>query len=196
MAVLDWISADSGLLIDGARVRLRPPRMGDFAEWMALRQASRQFLQPWEPTWPADDLTRTAFRRRLSLYQRDQDLGQGYAFFVFRKPDHVLVGGITLRNILRGVAQSGALGYWAGEAYARQGHTLSAVHEVSRFAFHRLGLHRLEAACCPENVASRRLLLKAGFEMEGRARGYLKINGEWRDHLLFGLVRDEPGVRA
>jgi ribosomal-protein-alanine N-acetyltransferase len=196
MAVLDWISADSGLLIDGARVRLRPPRMSDFPEWMALRQASREFLQPWEPTWPADDLTRTAFRRRLSLYQRDQDLGQGYAFFVFRKPDHALVGGITLRNILRGVAQSGALGYWAGEAYARQGHTLAAVHEISRFAFGRLGLHRLEAACCPENLASRRLLLKAGFEMEGRARGYLKINGEWRDHLLFGLVRDEPGART
>jgi ribosomal-protein-alanine N-acetyltransferase len=196
MAVLDWIAADSGLILDGARIRLRPPRMSDYGEWMALRQASRNFLQPWEPTWPTDDLTRTAFRRRLSLYQRDQDLGQGYAFFVFRQPDHVLVGGITLRNILRGVAQSGALGYWAGEQHARQGYTLAAVQEMSRFAFGRLGLHRLEAACCPENAASRRLLLKAGFEMEGRARGYLKINGEWRDHLLFGQVREEPGVRV
>jgi ribosomal-protein-alanine N-acetyltransferase len=191
MAVLDWISADSGFTLDGERIRLRPPRMADYGEWAALRQASRSFLQPWEPTWPTDDLTRTAFRQRLSLYQRDQDLGHGYAFFVFRKPDNALVGGITLRNILRGVAQTGAIGYWAGEPYARQGHTLAAVQEMTHFAFGRVGLHRLEAACCPENAGSRRLLLKAGFELEGRARSYLKINGEWRDHLLFGRVREE-----
>jgi len=188
MAVLDWITPDSGLALDGEGVRLRPPRMGDFPEWAELRQASRTFLQPWEPTWPTDDLTRAAFRRRLSLYQRDQDLGQGYAFLVFRKPDYAMVGGITLRNIIRGVAQTGAVGYWAGQPHVRCGYTLAAVKSVSRFAFGRLGLHRLEAACCPENVASHRLLLKAGFEAEGRARSYLKINGEWRDHLLFGLV--------
>ena len=62
---------------------------------------------------------------------------------------------------------------------------------MTRFAFGRLGLHRLEAACCPDNDASRRLLLKAGFELEGRARDYLKIDGRWRDHLLFGLVHGD-----
>ena len=189
MAVLDWMSAEGAYAAEGERVGLRSPRMGDYAAWAALRTASRDFLPPWEPTWPEDDLTRAAFRRRLALYQRDQDLGQGHAFFVFRRSDHLLVGGITLRNILRGVAQTGTLGYWVGEHHARQGYTLEAVQAVARFAFGRLSLHRLEAACCPENDASRRLLLKAGFELEGRARGYLKINGRWRDHLLFGLVR-------
>lgn len=190
MALLDWMSPDSGLTLDGDKVRLRPPRMGDFQEWAELRRVSRNFLQPWEPTWPSDDLTRAAFRRRIALYQRDQDLGQGYAFFVYRKPDLSLVGGVTLRNVLRGVAQSGAIGYWVGQPYARRGYTLAAVNEIIGFAFTRLGLHRLEAACCPENEASRRLLLQAGFELEGRARAYLKINGAWRDHLLFGLVRE------
>jgi [ribosomal protein S5]-alanine N-acetyltransferase len=193
MAVLDWISADGGLTLDSRTVRLRPPRMADYPEWAALRHESREFLQPWEPTWPTDDLTRTAFRRRLSLYQRDQDLGQGYAFFVFERTGGDLVGGITLRNILRGVAQTAQLGYWVGARHARRGHTLAAVHEATRFAFGRLGLHRVEAACCPENVASRRLLLKANFELEGQARGYLKIDGRWRDHLLFGLVHEDRG---
>jgi ribosomal-protein-alanine N-acetyltransferase len=188
MAVLDWISPESAFAIDGERVRLRPPRMGDFAAWLELRRASRAFLQPWEPTWPSDDLTRAAFRRRLSIYSRDFDLGQGYAFFVFRKHDDRLVGGINLRDVRRGVSQSGALGYWVGAPYARQGHTLDAVCTVAGFAFHRLGLHRLEAACLPENVASHRLLLAAGFEEEGRAKAYLKIDGRWCDHLLFGLV--------
>ena len=191
MAVLDWISPDSAFVLEGERVRLRPPRGADFLEWSELRRASRAFLQPWEPTWPADDLTRAAFRRRLSIYARDLDLGQGYAFFVFRKSDDVLVGGINLRDVRRGVAQSGALGYWIGAPHARQGHTLDAVRTVAAFAFQRLGLHRLEAACLPENQASHRLLLKAGFEAEGRARAYLKINGRWADHLLFGLVNEK-----
>ena len=65
---------------------------------------------------------------------------------------------------------------------------LAATRAMCGFALGRLGLHRLEAACIPENDASRRLLLKAGFELEGRAQAYLKINGDWRDHLLFGLV--------
>ena len=191
MAVLDWISSEAGAVVETGQIRLRAPRMADYAEWAQLREASRAFLQPWEPTWPSDDLTRTAFRRRLALYQRDQDLGVGYAFFVFAKADGALVGGITLRNILRGVAQTGTIGYWIGEPHARRGYTLEAVNALCRHAFGRLDLHRLEAACCPENLASRRLLLKAGFELEGRARGYLKIDGQWRDHILFGLVGSE-----
>ncbi len=194
MAVLDWISPDSSPTVEGDFVRLRAPRMSDYREWVDLRAASRDFLQPWEPTWPADDLTRPAFRRRLSLYARDRDLGQGHAFFILRKPDDVIVGGINLRNIMRGVAQSGAIGYWAGEPHARQCYTLAALKTLTRFAFLTLGLHRLEAACCTDNEASRRLLMKAGFGYEGVARSYLKINGMWRDHLLFGLVTEEPGA--
>src|SRR5689334_10001510 len=124
MAVLDWITPDNGAFtLDGERVRLRPPRSADFAEWSELRRVSRAFLQPWEPTWPPDDLTRAAFRRRLSIYARDLDLGQGYAFFVFRKSDDRLVGGVNLRDVRRGVAQNGALGYWIGQQHARRGYT-------------------------------------------------------------------------
>jgi ribosomal-protein-alanine N-acetyltransferase len=190
MAVLDWITPDAGLSLEGEQVRLRPPRATDHKAWAELRDQSREFLQPWEPTWPADDLSKAAFRRRLSIYGRDQDLGQGYAFFVFRRVDDRLVGGINLRDIRRGVAQTASLGYWIGRPHARCGHTLDAVRTVTRFAFATLGLHRLEAACLPENDASRLLLLRAGFEVEGRAKAFLKINGAWRDHILFGLVRE------
>jgi ribosomal-protein-alanine N-acetyltransferase len=190
VALLDWIASDTGLRIEGERVFLRPPRAADYDAWSDLRRRSRAFLQPWEPTWPADDLSRAAFRRRLTSYQRDMDLGVGYAFLVFRRDDKQLVGGITLSNIRRGVAQMGTVGYWAGEAHARRGHTLDAVRALAAFSFTRLGLHRLEAACLPENEPSRRLLLHAGYELEGRASAYLKINGDWRDHLLFGRVAD------
>ncbi len=86
----------------------------------------------------------------------------------------------------------GTVGYWVGEPHARKGYTLAAAKSLSDFAFGRVGLHRLEAACLPENAASRSLLLRAGYEIEGKASAYLKINGDWRDHLLFGLVADAP----
>ncbi len=188
MALLDWIAPESGLRLEGEGVVLRPPRAGDYADWREVRAASRPFLQPWEPTWPSDDLSRAAYRRLLSAYARDREAGAAHPFFVFRAADEALSGGITLSNIRRGVAQMGSVGYWCGRPYARQGLTLSALRTLTDFAFHTLGLHRLEAACIPENGPSRSLLAKAGFVEEGRAQAYLKINGNWRDHVLFGLV--------
>lgn len=188
MALLDWIAPESGLRVEGEGVELRPPRAADYAEWRELRAVSRAFLQPWEPTWPADDLSRAAYRRRLIAYARDRDAGAAYPFFVFRASDGALTGGITLSNVRRGVAQMGSVGYWCGRPYARHGYTLAAVKAMSEFAFRTLGLHRLEAACIPENAPSRALLSKAGFAEEGFARAYLKINGAWRDHVLFGLT--------
>lgn len=193
MALLDWIVPESGLRVEGEGVLLRPPRASDFTEWRELRARSRAFLQPWEPTWPTDDLSRAAFRRRLVAYARDRDAGLAYPLFVFRAADQALTGGITLSSVRRGVAQMGSVGYWCGRPFARQGLTLAAVRALSEFAFRTLALHRLEAACIPDNGPSRRLLTKAGFAEEGFAQGYLKINGEWRDHVLFGLLSPYGG---
>lgn len=188
MAVLDWMGGERHFTLAGPSVRLRPPRMTDHAEWSELRLRSRDYLQPWEPVWPADDLTRTAFRRRLSAYARDMTADVAYPFFVFRADDEALVGGVTLSNIRRGVAQIAQLGYWCGQPFAGKGLTTSAVRAVTSFAFEKLGLHRVEAACIPDNDPSRKLLLRVGFQPEGMARAYLKINGDWRDHLLFGML--------
>src|SRR5215469_11764673 len=107
--------------IEGEGMSLRQPQMSDHSEWASLRERSRSFLEPWEPIWPADDLTRSAFRRRLKRYAEDQRTDQAYSFFIFRREDEELVGGLTLANVRRGVAQAGSIGYWIGESYARQG---------------------------------------------------------------------------
>ena len=115
----------------------------------------------------------------------------GYAFFIFRRSDDVLLGGITLSNVRRGVAQVGSLGYWMGEPFVRRGYMSDAVAAIGQFAFHDLTLHRVEAACLPCNEASQKVLLRNGFVQEGLARKYLKINGVWQDHLLFALLADD-----
>src|SRR5260370_5884423 len=101
-------------IIEADEVVWRTRQMTDFEEWAALREASRAFLTPWEPTWPVDDLTRAAFRRRIKRYAEDLRTDTGYAFVIARCSDGALVGGLTLANIRRGVAQAGSLGYWSG----------------------------------------------------------------------------------
>jgi ribosomal-protein-alanine N-acetyltransferase len=191
MALADWFSLKSPLHLEGDGVRLRPFRAADYREWAELRLRSRDFLQPWEPLWPADDLTYGGFKRRMAAYQREVDLSVGYPFLIFRESDGAMVGGVSLSNVRRGVAMMGTVGYWCGADFARSGYTLSGVRAVADFAFRRLDLHRIEAACVPENEPSRRLLLKAGFKQEGLASAYLKINGVWRDHLTFGLLAND-----
>jgi ribosomal-protein-alanine N-acetyltransferase len=176
--------------IEGDGVMLRTPQMDDFEEWAALRETSRDFLTPWEPTWPVDDLTRGAYRRRIKRYAEDLRSDQGYAFLIARNSDGALVGGLTLANIRRGVAQAGSLGYWTGLPFVRQGYMAAAVRAVIPFAFASLRLHRLEAACIPSNSGSIKLLEKTGFVREGYAREYLCINGIWQDHLLYAHVSD------
>jgi ribosomal-protein-alanine N-acetyltransferase len=177
--------------IAGDGIVLRTPQMNDHADWAALRESSRDFLTPWEPTWPADDLTRSAFRRRLKRYSEDIRADQSYALFVFRRQDSALVVGLTLANIRRGVAQAASVGYWMGQPFVRRGYMTGALKAVLPFAFGTLRLHRVEAACIPTNDASIRLLQKCGFAREGYAREYLCINGIWQDHLLYARLRHD-----
>ncbi|VFU07432.1 30S ribosomal protein S5 alanine N-acetyltransferase [Methylocella tundrae] len=176
--------------VRGDGVYLRPPEMRDFEAWSSLREHSRDFLTPWEPTWPGDDLTRAAFRRRVRRHQQEIESNEAYPFLVFRDDD-VLLGGLTLGQIKRGVVQAATLGYWIGEIFANQGFMTRAARAAVAFSFGSLRLHRVEASCLPHNAASMRLLERVGFKREGYARAYLRINGVWEDHLLFGMLESD-----
>lgn len=178
--------------VPGRRVSLRFPRLVDHVEWAALRTRSREFLAPWEPIWPADDLDRSAFKRRIERYETEYREGVAYPFYVCARETGEILGGITLGQVRRGVTQSGTIGYWMGAPHAGLGHMTEAVGLLASWTFATLGLHRIEAACLPENVPSIRLLEKVGFSLEGHARSYLCIAGQWRDHLLWGLVAGDP----
>ncbi len=174
-------------LADGA-VSLKLPRHADYRQWHHLRMESRRFLEPWEPVWRSDELTEAAFRRRVQRNAEEFSAGQAVPLFLFRRSDQALLGGITIGYIRRGAAQSCMIGYWMGEKYAGQGHMFAALRLVIPYIFSGLQLHRIEAACIPDNERSIRLLEKAGFRREGYLRDYLKINGAWRDHVLYARL--------
>lgn len=185
-------SFDPPPVLHGALTYLRNPVMDDYQAWASLRLKSRDFLTPWEPSWPADDLARSAFRVRIKRYARDIADDTAYPYFIFNRMNHELIGAITISNVRRGVAQMASIGYWIGEPFARQGFMTDAVHSALIYAFDQLRLHRVEAACLPDNHPSHGLLLKCGFTREGYARRYLQIDGTWQDHLLFARLGSDP----
>jgi len=182
---------DRQVFLSADRLHLRLPQLHDYEEWAALRRQSEDFLQPWEPVWGKQELTQRGFKKRVKYYQRGMKEGSAYALFLYDRQGDRLLGGVTLSNIRYGVIGSCALGYWIGAPFVRQGFMTEAVGAVSPFAFDRLRLHRLEAACLTSNKASIALLRKCGFRREGVARKYLRINGEWRDHLLFAMLEED-----
>ena len=179
------------LQIETERLTLREPRMGDYTDWSDLRDLSADFLTPWEPKWTEAHLTKKDFANRVDWAHRSLSEGSAVPLFLIRRDDQTLVGSITMDNIIRGPSQSGSLGYWTGKPYCRRGYMREALDALVHYAFERMDLSRVEAACLPGNNASRRLLEKCGFKYEGVAQSYLQINGRWRNHVLYASLRPD-----
>ena len=185
-----WKRAHS-FSIKAKRIELRLPKRSDYVSWARLRHASREFHRPWVPTSFTHDVSRARFRKWVSGAQRSFCEGTELNLLVFRNSDRAVLGSLACKNIRRGTVQCGTLSFWVGREFARLGYMTEAVTAFTNHAFTKLDLGRLEAACLPENRASRGLLEKTGFREEGRAEAYLQIAGAWRDHVLFSNVRED-----
>ncbi|MBJ26151.1 MAG: 30S ribosomal protein S5 alanine N-acetyltransferase [Rhodospirillaceae bacterium] len=175
----------------GKNVFLRHPKSKDWEEWAKLRSESRSFLQPWEPTWTVDALTRRKFHKRIQRQRRELGSQQSYPFFIFHKADGYLLGGITIANIQRGVSKSATIGYWMGEKYSRKGYMSDGLNIILMHSFSELKIHRLQAFCMPNNISSKKLLENTGFRIEGKIRKYLYINSCWEDHLFYNILSED-----
>ncbi|RKQ69265.1 ribosomal-protein-alanine N-acetyltransferase [Litorimonas taeanensis] len=175
----------------GGALTLRHPRWADYESWSHLRRDNKEWLAPWEPGWSDSHITRITYRTHLSRYKKFVQTGKAYPFHVFYGVDETLIGACNLSHIERGSAQSARLGYWIGEKFARNGFARSSVEAVTRFGFETLGLHRIEAAVQPENLASISVLESQNFTREGISRGYLKIDKVWRDHVIFAKLSSD-----
>jgi len=162
---------------------IRLLRAEDAEEIAALYVANCEFLAPFEPDRPEEFFT-PAFQR-----QRIDSAGEDHWRWGIVDGDQ-LAGMIVLADVLRGALQLGNVGYWVDRRHNGRGLATAAVADVIAFAFDEGGLHRLEAGTLVDNHASQRVLEKNGFERFGLARKLLKINGEWRDHVLFERIAD------
>jgi ribosomal-protein-alanine N-acetyltransferase len=178
------------------RLELRLPKKADYIPWVTTRRAGVDFLQKWEPIRGRDYEARSSFYGRMHWARRAARNKASFAFMIIRRQDARLMGALTLDNVRFGPARAGTVGYWIGPEFARQGYMSEALELVVDFAFGALDISRIEAACLPENEASRGVLEKVGFKYEGVAQSYLQIAGRWRTHVLYARLRDDRRGRA
>lgn len=178
------------------RLELRLPRKSDYTPWLTTRREGVSFLQKWEPIRGRDYERKNAFYSRISWAHRAARQKSAFPFMIIRRADDRLLGAITLDNLRYGPAKTGTVGYWIGPDFARQGFMSEAVQQVVDFAFGPLDISRIEAACLPENKASRGVLEKVGFKYEGVAQSYLQIAGRWRTHVLYAQLRADRRGQA
>ena len=173
----------------GKEVVLKKPMKEDWKEWAELRQRSRKFLQPWEPKWPNNFLTKESFANFISMVDSSLKKRISYNFFIFNKKSKCLMGGISLTNYKSVGYKSITIGYWMGEEYAGKGYMKDSLKVICNYCFVDLDVNRIEAACLPKNLTSKKVLLNVGFEIEGYAKKYLDINGKLEDHLLLAKIK-------
>lgn len=176
-------------VIVGERLFLRYPSAADEREYLALRRASADFLKSWDPAPPPgiDPFGSEIF----AAYLRERCSKERRRLLLCRLDDGLILGGININEIVRGIFQSAYLGYWIGKPHARLGYMTEALRLLVQVAFEELGLHRLEANIRPENRASLSLVRRAGFRREGYSARYLRIDGSWRDHERWAITAEE-----
>ena len=162
----------------------------DADELLNLRLRNRTEHQPFEPLRDNDYFTLESQRQLISQRISDAQQDSAYMFGIYLL-DGQLIGQITISNVVRGVGQFADIGYFIDHEMQGKGYTSAAVQLILGYAFRSLALHRVQAAILPHNDGSRRVLEKNGFQAEGLARRFIKINGEWQDHRTYAILAEE-----
>ncbi|WP_328767594.1 GNAT family N-acetyltransferase [Streptomyces sp. NBC_00286] len=170
-------------LAEGTHVGIRHYRYDDAVEFTSRARESKALHHPWlfPPTGTA---AYTAYAKRLL----EDPTKTG--FLVCETDGGGISGFININNIVEGAFLNGALGYGAFAHAAGRGLMTEGLDLVVRYAFGRLGLHRLEINVQPDNAASIALARRCGFRLEGFSPDFLFIDGDWRDHERWALTAD------
>lgn len=182
-----------GFELRGPRVLLRPLRAEDWEQWSEVRIRSGEWLTKWEPAplagYPDVARDRKAFLARVSMRDREWQLGNGAGFGIFVNDS--FAGELNISNIQRGPFQNADVGYWIDAFHAGQGYMPESLVVLFRFAFEDFGLHRLQISIIPRNGPSNRVAEKLGLRNEGVALRYLEINGNWEDHVRYAITAED-----
>jgi [ribosomal protein S5]-alanine N-acetyltransferase len=178
------------VVLESRGVVLRPITQRDREVWRRVRAVNLAWLGRWDATAPSRSQAQPrSFASMVRAMRREARAGRQLPFVV--EYDGHFVGQLTISNIIRGSAQYASVGYWIDEAYAGRGIITRAVAMAIDHCFVSVGLHRIEVAIRPENVSSLRVVEKLGIKEIGYAPRYLHIDGDWRDHKLFAITKEE-----
>ncbi|WEN16609.1 GNAT family N-acetyltransferase [Rhodanobacter sp. AS-Z3] len=180
------MNAPAVLLTERTRIRL--PVASDAAKLLRFRVENRAHLAPWEPLREESHYTLETCLKAIADGQEAVRLDRGYAFVVLSPDEARLLASFTLSHVMRGPFQACLLGYGVAADQQGQGLMREALEAGLAWAFGELGLHRVMANYLPRNERSARLLERLGFEREGWARAYLRIAGQWQDHVLTAKI--------
>ena len=162
----------------------------DAASLLDMRTRNRDFFEPWEPDQSSQLFTLDGMTRDIEQRRRDWAADRRYSFLI--EDDHGgCIGGIILSNVIRGAFQNATVGYYVDEGNNGRGVATEALKQIVRFAFEEIGLHRVEASVMDHNARSKRVIAKAGLRHIGFAPRYLKLAGDWQDHHVFAITREE-----
>ena len=177
------------------RLLLRELALRDQLAWIELRNANARWLKPWDPTNPLGAPAPMSYRQMLVAKRAAAHAGTGYSWVMTLPQLHSknppIIGQISVSGIQYGAARTASIGYWIDSSHAGFGLMHEACALVIDHCFQTLALHRLEINIRPENAPSLRVVQKLGFRDEGVRKGFLHIDGAWRDHRTFALNREE-----
>lgn len=179
---------EHGKTVRGDRVYLRPPCIGDMAKFLRIVDESRVLHSPWVS--PASTPERFA-----EYVERAADPSY-IPLLLCTVPEDRIAGAINLSNICYGNFRNACIGFWIGVHDRGKGLMSDGISLALALAFHRMDLHRVEANVQPGNDASKKVLIRVGFRLEGMSPRFLNIGGEWKDHERWAICSEEFDVSS
>ena len=180
--------------LTNGEVTLRPMRFSDRRAWREVRKRNGQWLQQWDATMPPegrlDGQRPPTYNAMMRIMKKEAREGRALPFAI--EVGGKFVGQITVGGIWGGSSRGAFFGFWIDERVAGRGLMTQCVELAADYCLETMLLHRIEINVRPENAASRRVAIKAGFTEESYRPRYLHIDGDWRDHIGFVKFRDTP----
>ncbi|CAM3723185.1 GNAT family N-acetyltransferase [Mesobacillus zeae] len=175
-------------MLKGKNIYLRPFDIEDAEDLLRLQKKNQSFFDQFSGTRPSDYYTLKKQEELIQKWEKGAKSDTEYQFGIYRSSDDTLLGTINLFQVLRGNLQSAFIGYFLDKEFNGNGYTTGAAKLIVEYAFESLNLHRIEAGVMPHNIASIRVLEKAGFHKEGLAKKNVQINGQWEDHVVLAII--------
>lgn len=170
---------------------LRELTLEDAEALLFMNTENREYFERWKPIKPNEAYyTLEGHKKRITRLLEERNNDKNYCYGVFLE-GKILMGTIDFAFVVRGPLQSSMIGYEFSQKYTGQGYATKAVTLALNIAFNELSFHRIYAGAEPENLASIRVLEKAGFTKEGYSPKSLNVHGVWKDQVCMAIVNEK-----